>query len=221
MFYFFLQKTIAPTGSEQQPTTGDESEEMFLDGASNQTSTNSTNDQQPSTSSFGDTKPTGRPISRKRKKKVTPNVDDDDDNAQSELMTKCIKILSDDEKPKDSLATFGEYVASELRRYAGDEILQIQTQNSIQRILMDATEKYLSKKYLIVNSDGSLSPFNISEASTSTTTATNPVTPMTPIDHDAMEKEVIAAIVEPNNELHTETDSNAKIVEQDNVIQDI
>lgn len=70
-------------------------------------------------------------------------------------MTKCMKIISDDEKPKDSLATFGEYVASELRRYAGDEILQIQTQNSIQRILMDATETYLSKKYLVVNSDGS------------------------------------------------------------------
>lgn len=44
LFYFFLQKTIAPTESEQQPTTGDESEELFLDGASNQTSTNSTND---------------------------------------------------------------------------------------------------------------------------------------------------------------------------------
>lgn len=43
--------------------------------------------------------------------------------------------------------------------------------------------------------------------------------PMTPIDHDAMEKEVSATSVEQNNELHTETDSNAKIVEQENVIR--
>lgn len=117
---------------------------------------------------------------------VTSNVDDDDDNDQHrELMTKCLKIISDDEKLKDPPAIFGDYVASELRRYAGDEILQLQTQNSIQRILLDATEKYLSKRYLVVNCDGSLSPFNISEASTSTTTTTNTMTPVDGIQNDA------------------------------------
>lgn len=115
----------------------------------------------PSTSSQ-----TPKPPAKKRKRKATEKDNekvDEDDEAERSLMAKCMKIISADDK--DSFATFGEHVASKLRRFANDEILQIQTQHAIERILMESTDKYLASKYIVVNSDGSASPFSAQSSS--------------------------------------------------------
>lgn len=105
--------------------------------------------------------------SKKRKKKTVDYNDDTDDDAESQLMARCMKILSNEEKEKDPCDAFGEYVASQLKRYRNDDILRIQTENAIQKVLIDASEKFLTKNFVIMNYDGSMSPFGSSIAATS------------------------------------------------------
>lgn len=91
------------------------------------------------------------------------------DNEQAALLLRCEKILADEEKPKDALNVFGDYIVSQLRRFEGDELLQIETQTAIQKCLTDATTKYVAKKYLIVDTSGNLQPYNLSKSNENAT----------------------------------------------------
>lgn len=84
-------------------------------------------------------------VARKRfRENKAPSNDDDDDS----VMAKCLKFLSEEtHKEKDAAAIYGEYVASELRRYNDDDLLQMQAQHAITRCLMQFAEIHMSKNY--------------------------------------------------------------------------
>lgn len=92
----------------------------------------------------------------KKKKKGAQTSD-----ADHALLQRCEKILAEEVNPKDALTVFGDYVVSQLRRFETDELLQIETQNAIQKCLRDATAKYVAKKYLVVDNSGNLHPYSM------------------------------------------------------------
>lgn len=141
----FLQQSAVTTGLDlDDNATEFEFEESQSSQQSTSTNASKTTDQ-------SQTK-------RKRKGRQTSDTDDE----QAALVQRCEKILGDEEKPKDALNVFGDYVVSQLRRFENDELLQIETQNAIQKCLMDSTAKYVAKKYLFVDQSGILHPYNIS-----------------------------------------------------------
>lgn len=56
-------------------------------------------------------------------------------------------VVEENNSKKDMLIVFGDFIISQLRRFEDDEILQIEAQTAIQRILIDSTSKYVAKKY--------------------------------------------------------------------------
>lgn len=102
----------------------------------------------PSTSSEAPSRPAQAAlILSKNRKKKTRVMDDNGDDGEFQLLAKCMRIISKDDKEKDPCDAFGEHVASQLKRYRNDEILRIQTENAIQKVLIDASEKYLAKNF--------------------------------------------------------------------------
>lgn len=126
---------------------------------------------QPSTSSAASTV-TEKSRSGKRKN-AQPSAAD---VAQADLIERCAKVLADEEKPRDPLEIFGDYVVSQLKRFETDELLQIETQNAIQKTLMDATAKYIARKYLVVDTSGNLQPYSISTLDENEDTSNQPMT---------------------------------------------
>lgn len=165
-------------GSDWNESQFQLTETFMVETYGNMASTMPNRPSAPSTSSEAPSRPPqATPISStNRKKKSRPHTNVDDDDAESHLMAKCMKILSNDEKEKDPCDAFGEYVASQLKRYRGDDILRIQTENSLQKVLIDASEKFLAKNYLVLNYDGSMSSFDSSSSFTPTSFADTPIT---------------------------------------------
>lgn len=154
--FIFLQETSC------ENTTDDDFNSMAFECESQQS--------QPSTSSAATTAAEkSRPGKRRNAQPSTADV------AQAELIERCAKVLAEEEKPKDPLEIFGDYVVSQLRRFEKDELLQIETQNSIQKTLMDATAKYIAKKYLVVDTSGNLQPYTISTLDENEDTSNQPM----------------------------------------------